>query len=142
MKKVLSKLTAVLVVAFAFLGIGTVALARTGYITWNATPQYNQALENMADTEAGIQDLKAQKDNLIVERDNLVTQLDEEGQANEQLQKTISDKTNQISSLEQTIADLQEQVAGGMTTQGQLEQATKDMSHVEERSQEVLDSLK
>ena len=56
----------------------------------------------------------------------------------EQTRNRLLDKDNQINSLEQEIEALEKRVSGGQTTQGQLEQAEKDMKDVKNKSEEVL----
>lgn len=102
--------------------------AGTIYTEWKGTEDYYQTLENLnLIADAGEQ--------MKVDRDNL-------SRENEQLNNTVSDKDNQINSLEQDITALEERINDGMTTRGQLEQAEKDMADVESKSANVLNNMK
>lgn len=137
----MKKFMTTLIVLFALLGFsGTVAYA-AGYITWGGTNDYHMTLEHMDNIEIGINDLKQARSTLISERDNLVNELNNSNQSNEQLSNHIIDLGNQIDSLEQDIVALEKRISDGMTTRGQLQQAEKDMNHVEERAREVMGEL-
>lgn len=148
MKKTMKRLAITTMALFALLGVsGTIAYA-SGYITWAGTQDYQQTLVNLdLIAERGNQ-LKADKQNLIVERDNLVIEYEQlvsehenTYRENEQLLNVIKDKENQINSLEQQIEALEKRITEGQTTQDMLQQAEQDMADVERKSAEVLEGL-
>ena len=145
MKKTMKRLAITTMALFAILGAGGTIAYASGYISWAGTADYQQTLVNLnLIAERGDQ-LKTDKQNLIIEKNNLVTeyeQLVSENEntyrENEQLTNVIKDKENQINSLEQQIEALEKRIADGQTTRGQLEQAEKDMGDVKKKSEEVL----
>lgn len=138
MKKSRKKLLKVVAIAFMIIGISTTALAAGGYITWNGSPDFHEAMENL---------------NLIGERGNILkNERDMANATNEQLQNAIKDKENvikdkdnlisakdqEISALEQEIENLRNQGTGN---NDQLKQAEKDMKGVNNKTKQILNSL-
>lgn len=148
MKKNIKRLTVTAVTLLALIGAGGITAFAAGYIQWGGTQDYHLTLDHLDGLESGIGNLKTDKQDLIIERDNLITEYERvvaQGEnthrENEQLNNRVLDLQNQINSLEQDIIALERRIADGQTTRGQLEQAEKDMSHVEERTKEVLEGL-
>ena len=145
MKKTMKRLAITTMALFALLGAGGTIAYASGYISWAGTADYQQTLVNLGLIAERGDQLKTDKQNLIIEKNNLVTeyeQLVSENEntyrENEQLTNVIKDKENQINSLEQQIEALEKRIADGQTTRGQLEQAEKDMRDVKNKSEEVL----
>ena len=138
MKKSRKKLLKVVAIAFMIIGISTTALAAGGYITWNGSTDFHEAMENL---------------NRIGERGNtLKSERDMANATNEQLQNVIKDKENvikdkdnlinskdqEISALEQEIENLKNQGTGNNE---QLKQAEKDMKDVNNKTKQILNGL-
>ena len=132
MKKTIKRITITTITIFAFLGVSTTALAATGYITWKGSTDFQQALENL---------------NLISERgQELKTERDGYYRENEQLVNRLKDKDNLINAKEQELDTLRkenEQLKESSTNNSnELKQAEKDMKEVNQKSKDVLNSLK
>lgn len=141
MKKITKRLLVTFTILFALFGAGVSVAWAAGYINWGGTQNYELALVHMDNTQAGINDLKRVRDNLIVERDELQSKLNVTGQENEQLNNQIKDLENTIDSLEQDIVALEKRIEGGRTAKDQLGQAEIDMAHIEERARELMNEL-
>lgn len=146
MKKKIT-VTIVAVIAGLTIFVGGVYAGAT-YIQWAGTPNYEQALEHINQYSERGQEIIGERDQAQVSLEETIIDRDSAQRENEQLnnaigdlENTILDKDNHIDSLNQDIKALEERVEGGKTTQGQLEQAEKDMQHIEQRSQEVLEEL-
>lgn len=148
MKKNIKRLAITVVILLALIGAGGITAFAAGYIQWGGTADYELTLEHLDGLENGIGNLQTDKQDLIIERDNLVTEYEQlvsehenTYRENEQLNNRVLDLQNQINSLEQDILALERRIADGQTTRDQLDQAEKDMQHIEERSREVLEGL-
>ena len=155
MKKTMKRLAITTMALFALLGAGGTIAYASGYISWAGTADYQQTLVNLGLIAERGDQLKTDKQNLIAEKNNLVTEYEQlvsehenTNRENEQLTNVIKDKENQINSLEQQIEALEKRIADGQTTRDQLiesqsreEQAAKDMKHVKEKANEVLEGL-
>ena len=118
MKKSRKQLLKVVAIAFMIIGISTTALAAGGYITWNGSPDFHEAMENL---------------NLIGERGNILKgERDMANATNEQLQNVIKDKDNLINAKDQEIAAKEQE---------QLIQAEKDMKDVNNKTKQILNGL-
>ena len=145
MKKSRKKLLKVVAIAFMIIGISTTALAAGGYITWNGSTDFHEAMENL---------------NLIGERGNILkSERDRENATNEQLQNVmkykenvikdkenvIKDKDNLISAKDQEIAAKEQEIENlknqGTGNNEQLKQAEKDMRDVNNKTKEILNGL-
>lgn len=138
MKKSRKKLLKVVAIAFMIIGISTTALAAGGYITWNGSSDFHEAMENL---------------NLIGERGNILKgERDMANATNEQLQNVIKDKENVIkdkdnviSSKDQEIASLEQEIENlknqGTGNNDQLKQAEKDMKDVNNKTKQILNGL-
>ena len=132
MEKTIKRITITIVTIFAFLGAGTTALAATGYITWKGSADFQQVLENL---------------NLISERgQELKTERDGYYRENEQLVNRLKDKDNLINAKEQELdalrKDNQQLKESSTNNSNELKQAEKDMKEVNQKSKDVLNSLK
>lgn len=132
MKKTIKRITITTVTIFAFLGVSTTALAATGYITWKGSTDFQQTLENL---------------NLISERgQELKTERDGYHRENEQLVNRLKDKDNLINAKEQELDTLrkenQQLKESSTNNSNELKQAEKDMKEVNQKSKDVLNSLK
>lgn len=148
MKKNIKRLAITVVILLALIGATGITAFAAGYINWGGTADYHLTLEHLDGLENGIGILQADKQDLIAERDNLITEYEQVvaenesiGRDNEQLNNKVLDLENKINSLEQDIIALERRIADGQTTRDQLDQAEKDMQHIEERSREVLEGL-
>ncbi len=114
MKKTIKRIALTITILLALIGAaGTVALA-SGYITWGGSEDYSETL-------ATLEDIERRSNELGTERGQMI---------------------NHILHLEAEIEDLEAQLEdGSQTDQDQLQQAEKDMEHLNERSKEVLENL-
>ena len=155
MKKTMKRLAITTMALFALLGAGGTIAYASGYISWAGTADYQQTLVNLGLIADRGDQLQTDKQNLITEKNNLVTEYEQlvaesqnTNRENEQLLNVIKDKENQSDILEQQIEALDKRIADGQTTRDQLiesqsreEQAAKDMKHVKEKADEVLEGL-
>ena len=132
MKKTIKRITITIVTIFAFLGVSTTALAATGYITWKGSADFQQTLENLNLISERGQELKIERDGYYRE--------------NEQLVNRLKDKDNLINAKEQELDALrkenQQLKESSTNNSGELKQAEKDMKEVNQKSKDVLNSLK
>lgn len=132
MKKTIKRITITIVTVFALLGVSTTALAATGNITWNGSSDFQQALENLNLISERGQELKTERDGYYTE--------------NEQLVNRLKDKDNLINAKEQELDSLrkenQQLKESSTNNSDELKQAEKDMKEVNQKSKDVLNSLK
>ena len=143
-------------VAMLMFGLVGGAYGAVTYIDWAGSDYYRKTLINLDLITDGVDNLQTDKQNLITEKESLVTEYEQlvsehenTYRENEQLTNVIKDKENQINSLEQQIEALEKRIADGQTTRDQLiesqsreEQAAKDMKHVKEKANEVLEGMR
>lgn len=131
MKKIIKRTLATLIIAFAFLGLGTTALAANGYITWGGSQDVQQALENLNLISDRGQELKTERDGYYRDNEQLVNQLKDKD-------NVINSKTQEIEAKQKEIDQL-EQSATNNTDE--LKQAEKDAKTVNKKTSEVLKGL-
>ena len=127
-KYVLKMVTVFLVI----MGLGTTALAASGYIQWKGSTDFTEVMENLGLIEQRGIELKGERDLANA--------------TNEQLQNTIRDKENIIRDKENLINAKEQEIENLRNQQnesnGQLQQAEKDMKNVNNKSKQVLNGLK
>ena len=135
-------------IAMLMFGLVGGAYGAVWYIEWAGSNDYRQTLINLDlitdrgnELQTDKQNLIAEKQTLLTEYEQLVSEHENTYRENEQLNNTIKDKENQINSLEQQIEALEKRIADGQTTRDMHEQATKDMKHVKEKANEVLEGM-
>lgn len=132
MKKTIKRITITTVTIFAFLGVSTTALAATGYITWKGSADFQQTLENLNLISERGQELKTERDGFYRENEQLINQVKDRD-------NLINAKQQEIDALSKENKQLKE---SSTNKSNELKQAEHDMKDVNQKSKEVLNSLK
>lgn len=124
MKKTIKRTILVATTAFALVGAGGTALAASGYITWNGSTDFQEAMEKIGLIGERSQAIKTEKEQLSIV-------VKEKGDA-------IHDKTQEIERLTKENEKLKET---DVKDKDELKQAEKDMKEVNKKAEEVLKGL-
>ena len=131
-KKAIKRIVITVGTFLVLIGGGGTALAAAGYITWDGSADFQQAMENLSLISDRGQELKTERDGFYRENEQLINQVKDRD-------NLINAKQQEIDALSKENKQLKE---SSTNKSNELKQAEHDMKDVNQKSKEVLNSLK